>query len=106
MFGKFLKDLTWRAGKEIKNSIRMESQKLKPTKYTLFRENPYLSTVGLLNISWRRTADNYGFSLNEVYFAGLNEVYFVGFNFCELRKEMRCNVQCYNFKGLTQFWAQ
>jgi hypothetical protein len=40
MFGKFLKALTWRAGKEIKNNIRMESQKLKPTKYTLFRENP------------------------------------------------------------------
>jgi len=34
MFGKFLKTVTWRAGKEIKNYIRIESQKLKPTKYT------------------------------------------------------------------------
>jgi len=40
MFGKFLKALTCRTGKEIKKYIRIESQKLKPTKYTLFRENP------------------------------------------------------------------
>jgi len=51
LFGIFLKAVTWRAGEKVKNYIRIESQKLKPTKYTLFRENPYLPTVGLLNIS-------------------------------------------------------
>jgi len=62
MFGKFLKAVTWRTWKQIKKIILELSHRNGNQQNTIcLGKTPSFFAVGLLRISWRRTADNCDF---------------------------------------------